>query len=270
MRFKFPRLPVKNSGVKTTVSVGPIGIWINGVNIFGIQDGQSYKMAGIWRNNAFNNEKNYIDNCNGLPQKTGLYHQDVLPVCLFNSFDSTRHSPLIGFAFDGFPIYGPFGYSDSFDSTSQIKRILPSYRQRNILDRTQLPNGVKLSSSEYGPPISSAYPLGAFIEDYEYVEGFADLDENNGRFCITPEYPKGTYAYFVATDLSGNPVYPYVIGTSYYGYVVTENMFGNVIPKEATVTYFDYFETDVISSSSLLKSNLVLYLILFLSFKFQF
>lgn len=43
------------------------------------------------------------------------------------------------------------------------------------------------------------------------------MDEYNGRWCVTPEFPSGTYAYFVATDSSGDPAYPFVIGPYYYG-----------------------------------------------------
>ena len=37
----------------------------------------------------------------------------------------------------------------------------------------------------------------SFSKDYEYVKDSGDLDECNGRFTITKEYPKGTYAYFL-------------------------------------------------------------------------
>ena len=43
-------------------------------------------------------------------------------------------------------------------------------------------------------------PAGALMEDWEYVEGVGDLDYHNGRFCVTPEYPNGTYAYFLSVD----------------------------------------------------------------------
>ena len=42
-------------------------------------------------------------------------------------------------------------------------------------------------------------PMGAFTQDYEYVEGLGDLDECNGRFGVTPEFPEGIY-YYVVTD----------------------------------------------------------------------
>ena len=44
-----------------------------------------------------------------------------------------------------------------------------------------------------------------------------DLDEYNGRYCVTPEFPNGTYAYFVSIAADGAPVYPYNIGGGYYG-----------------------------------------------------
>ena len=41
---------------------------------------------------------------------------------------------------------------------------------------------------------------GAFVQDYNFVAGAGDLDECNGRMCITPEFPRGTYAYFLTED----------------------------------------------------------------------
>ena len=55
--------------------------------------------------------------------------------------------------------------------------------------------------------------MGTYIEDYEYVEGLGDLDQYNGRFCVTPEYPLGVYAYFCTLDgTTGNPKFPYFVG----------------------------------------------------------
>ena len=110
------------------------------------------------------------------------------------------HSPLIGWAYDGSPIYGPYGYS-SIDG-GIIKQLISGYERVDIGNR---PN----------------FPLGFFNEDNTFTAK-GDLDENNGRFCITPEYPKGVYAYFMTVssevqatgDFSQNklPQYPYCIG----------------------------------------------------------
>lgn len=77
------------------------------------------------------------------------------PVCLYNANDATRHSPLIGYAFDGYPVYGPFGYSDPNNAGSAIKRITSSYKTRSITARTTLADGTVLSSNLYGPAISA-------------------------------------------------------------------------------------------------------------------
>ena len=113
--------------------------------------------------------------------------------------------------FDSYPVYGPFGYSVANDKTSSIKRMVSGYSlrtnfaQRNSLPKTCYPTsgftcGQSLSSAYYGPTIDSTYPLGAYLEDYDWSATNADLDAHNGRWCVTPEYPNGTYAYFVATD----------------------------------------------------------------------
>ena len=87
-------------------------------------------------------------------------------------------------------------------------------------------SGYQLSISEDRPP-SSVFPEGLFIEDYEHKNVLSEstLDENNGRFCVTPEFPEGTYAYFATisnvSDTSGpfskyrRPVFPYLIGDSF-------------------------------------------------------
>jgi hypothetical protein len=162
-----------------------------------------------------------FDECFGHPNNIKEYHTHVNPPCLYNDRDSLHHAPIIGYAFDGFPIYGAYGYSNT-NGTGTIKRMRSSYRLRNITDRTTLPDGTKLPITRYGPALT-IYPLGAYVEDYEYVQGLGDLDEYNGRFCKTPEYPDGIYAYFVTIDAKYFPAYPYVLGPRYYGVVQPGN-----------------------------------------------
>ena len=123
---------------------------------------------------------------------------------------SKNHSPIIGWAYDGNPIYGPFGYL-----------------KKNGGIITQLKSGYKLNLQSNRPP-TSEFPEGFFVEDYEHVSSASDdvLDENNGRFCITPEFPKGTYAYFSTLSeipesqgvFKGfkTPQFPYLIGKCLY------------------------------------------------------
>ena len=122
----------------------------------------------------------------------------------------TGHSPIIGWAYDGNPIYGPYGYRDAFDSNSAVQ----------ILD-----TGYELNASNvFNRP--AAFANGFFVDDYSYNDS-GDLDKNNGRYCKTPDYPDGVYAYFVGitTGLQGNliPKFPYFIGNTFRSNPVTEN-----------------------------------------------
>lgn len=111
---------------------------------------------------------------------------------LNNNEIPTKHSSIIGWSYDGCPIYGPDGYSNP-TKISSIKRLKSSYIKNTI---SQI----------------SAFDI---IEDYQYKDGVGDLDKHNGRFCITPEYPNGIYAYFCTMENNGDPVFPYIIGNSY-------------------------------------------------------
>ena len=126
---------------------------------------------------------------------------------------SVSHSPIIGWSYDGCPIYGPYGYTKA--SGGPIKILESGYFSSISTDR---PN--PLTSNE-----EMIYPEGFFVEDYTYSDD-KDLDEHNGRFCKTPEYPNGVYAYFALinptiNDDSGafknyrKPQFPYFIGNSY-------------------------------------------------------
>lgn len=70
--------------------------------------------------------------------------------------------------------------------------------------------------------VQEGYALGDFVEDYIYDDTVGDLDEFNGKYGPTPEYPNGTYAYFLTEDVSGNPKYPYNIGPKFYGVPIFE------------------------------------------------
>lgn len=120
-----------------------------------------------------------------------------------------NHSPILGYAYDGNPIYGAYAYNTT--SGGFIRRMNSGY----VLNADLTP-GVR-------PP---SFESGFFIEDYEY-DGSGDLDQHNGRFCITPEYPNGTYAYFCTIDVNASneaiPRYPYVVGPYFYNKPLVEN-----------------------------------------------
>jgi hypothetical protein len=208
--FKITRSPTQNTGTLIPTPLGHIGTWVNGVSIFNPDDGQSYNNANIWNRDALFYEGISFDDCLGHPNGQGEYHTHVNPTCLYDDSISTVHSPIIGYAFDGFPIYGAYAYANT-NGTGAIKRMTSSYVMNTGTTRIN------------GPAVSATYPLGAFIEDRTFISDSGDLDIHNGRFCVTPEYPNGVYAYFITIDTNLYPVYPYVIGPTYYGTVQTGN-----------------------------------------------
>lgn len=222
--FKITLNPTEKLSNKIPTPYGHIGIWTNGVSIYNPKDAKSWDDEETWFQNAFYFEHQHIetfDDCLGHPNNLHEYHLHVNPTCLYNDKDSTQHAPLIGFAFDGFPIYGAYGYENP-DGTGPIKRLRSSYRLRDITARSSLPDGTALPASLHGPVIA-IYPLGAYMEDFEYINGWGDLDQYNGRFCVTPEYPDGIYAYFVTLDEDLEPAFPYVLGSHFFGQVQPGN-----------------------------------------------
>jgi hypothetical protein len=236
--FKITRSPQQNMGTAIATGLGHTGVWSNGVSIFNAKDAFSYNNQNVWFQDAYVFEGASFDDCLGHPAPNGEYHHHVNPTCLYDQTDYSQHSPIIGYSFDGFPIYGAIAYSNT-NGTGAFKRMRSSYRLRNITDRTTLADGTVLQANQYGPTLA-ANPLGSYIQDYEYVQGLGDLDEHNGRFSITPDYPAGTYAYFVTIDTNGIPLFPYTMGPTYYGTVPQGNtgpQGGHNTPAEAVTTY---------------------------------
>lgn len=254
--FKIPLNPLPKDGQKDSTTPGNIGVFINGVALFDYRDGvawnpQTNSLCGgpgnppcpggmgaqqDWNRDAIPAEMRGFD-CSKAHPAMGNYHHHQNPsafkldkevlfdVCnLYDAdglyaIDPAVHSPLIGYAYDGFPIYGAYGYKNS-DGTGGIARMNSSYWLRDIATRDNGPDvDQEITIMMMGQTKTEILFLGYFREDYEYVlntdEDF--LDEHNGRFCITPEYPDGTYAYFATVDENWNSTYPYVVGPTFYG-----------------------------------------------------
>jgi hypothetical protein len=233
--FRILRTPVVKTGTKTPTGLGNIGIWVNGVGIFNYSDGRSYNNRNIWHNDAIRVEGPSFDACGGHPSPNNQYHNHQNAACLFSE-SNQEHSPIVGYAFDSFPIYGPYAYANA-DGSGGIKKMRSGYSLRNMTTRTTLPNGTVLTSANYGPAVSATYPLGYFAEDYAYSATNADLDLNNVRYCVTPEYPNGIYAYFVTINEPGSPAYPYIVGPSFHGVVDTSNIGGKATVPTAVTNY---------------------------------
>jgi len=252
--FKFPLNPVQNTGTATPTTGGNIGVFVNGVALFDYRDGVAWNTttnalcgglpgmspcpggpgaAMSWNRDAVPAEKLGFDCSKGHPAMGNYHHHQnpsafnldlnvISSICDLYAADglytiqSNQHSPLIGYAYDGFPIYGAFAYTNT-NGTGGITRMKSGYQLRNITARTVWADGTDVAD---GPAVNSTYPLGYFREDYEFVShpGQQDyLDEHNGRFCVTPEYPNGTYCYFTTVDANHNSAYPYAVGPTFYG-----------------------------------------------------
>ena len=175
-------------------------------------------------------------------QFISLYIPKKLRLQLFDNFTQSNtesdgilnHSPILGYAYDGNPIYGPYGYETPLGGP--IKRLVSGYI------------GELNTNLELRPP---GFEIGYFVDDYKFI-GTGDLDEYNGRFCITPEFPDGIYAYFstISVTSSGSgpsgtpiPVYPYIIGNKFKDVPILDNF----IPKFNQ--NFDIFNTNLIRNT---------------------
>ena len=109
------------------------------------------------------------------------------------------HSPLLGFAFDGFPIYGCLGYDKSNDATNYNDNTKESSRIVKFL-----------TSSYTGSNDSNGNPT--------YISGSGDLDICNGIFSKTPEYPNGIYHYVCTLNIDSSTSLPTLVSNNNYGY----------------------------------------------------
>jgi hypothetical protein len=266
--YRIPRTPVIPA-TKTLTGLGATGRMVNGVSMFDSRDAFSYVNAsatdatpvngltgdGIWNRDGYHNEGVTFDPA--LAHQAGNnYHYHAHPIGLryqlgdhvnYNATTNrytekpgtpSSHSPIVAWAADGLPVYGPYGYSSPLDPNSGVRRMISGYALRNgqngttaITVRQVLPEWAKrvqnrttLTTNQYGPAVNATYLLGHYIEDFDYRGDLGqtlgvdfDLNEQNVRWCVTPEYPSGTWAYFTPINTDGTPQYPYTTGRQYYG-----------------------------------------------------
>jgi hypothetical protein len=108
--FRLPITPKRNPNAMAMtqnnsnmgLNMGPTGIAINGVVFYNPFD------AGM------SDATSIMDRCCGHPSPDSSYHYHKYPICVNTPFvdKGEEHSPLIGFALDGFPIYGPYEAKD--------------------------------------------------------------------------------------------------------------------------------------------------------------
>jgi len=173
-----------------------------------------------------------------------------------------KHSPILAWVADGFPLYGPYGYSNPTNASSGVRRMVSGYVLRDgqngtdnltATGRTTIPawaqRAYNVSAYQTGPNVSTNYPLGRYLEDNAYLGDLTnsltgqpyqqgvdfDLNEYNARWCVTPEYPNGTWAYFCTITSTNSPAFPYAVGRQFLGTPYTTTL--TAIPTNATTVF---------------------------------
>jgi len=200
------RVPLNPTpGPRPTPAQPEFGIALNGV-IFDSGTGEFWTPSGSRGHSPWNydpaaaaNQARFgLDRNNAHVQPTGKYHYHGPPIGLMeqhglgtdgqheheHAHAHAHEMVILGWAFDGYPIYAPYGHEDPGDSESRLIELHPCYqlKQGNRPDTPRGPGG--------------AYD-GTFAADYECFEGVGDLDALNGRSGVTPEFPDGTYYYVI-------------------------------------------------------------------------
>jgi hypothetical protein len=269
--FRFSRTPGVPA-TKTLTGAGAIGYFVDGVALFDNRDTFSYANAsgadadpmngargdGVWNRDAYFNESVTFDAAFAHQAGANYHYHANTPALRYllgdhvdynastktyseNTAAPTRHSPILAWVVDGYPLYGPYGYANPNDATSGVRRMTSGYAKRDgangttnltATGRATLPawaaraqnRSATLASNVTGPAVTTTYAIGRYLEDFDFLGDLGktqgsdfDLDQYNGRFCVTPEFPNGTYAYFMTIEADGTPTFPYNLGRWYYG-----------------------------------------------------
>lgn len=188
-RFTMPARPVV-AAAPTPLRAQPFGIAVNGV-LFdpGTAEYWHNDRGSGWHYEAKGNAFSLgLDANNAHVQPNGAYHYHGIPLALVARLSGGEPAmTLLGWAADGFPIYGPWAHENASDRTSRLRVLKSSFQ----LKQGKRPATAGQPGGEYD---------GIFVEDFEYVAGSGDLDECSGRFGTTPEFPEGIYHYVLTED----------------------------------------------------------------------
>lgn len=176
-----------------------------------------------WRYDPMSSLNNFgTDSHNAHVQPDGTYHYHGNPVALFAQDCSSQSSPspVIGFAADGFPVYG----ACIDDGNGGIREIQPSFQLKNNGGARQAVSGYTTPVGGTGAVASSNYD-GQFRGDYEYVDSLGDLDECNGRtvdgqygYYVTNSFPWIVNCYKGTVDSSFEPGSPQAMSIKMHGH----------------------------------------------------
>ena len=228
--------------------LGTIGLMVNGAAIFNWGDGMSYG-TNEWYNLAPIAEKYDVGICGGHAAR-GEYHHHFYSSCLATLLedDGDDHSPIYGFAADGYPLYGPYEGNEQLALSGWQKRNYGAAtieggcgtegeRTCVLVDQYDISQGVVDATGD-GPTIGQSVSTlsgnsipatdGYYLEDYYYAQApvtGAVLDEHNGH---DTNDGKGYHYHLtvVENDEVLSPAFPFMMGPRFKG-EVPENSVGS-------------------------------------------
>ncbi|MFT5444948.1 MAG: hypothetical protein ACI9DC_000108 [Gammaproteobacteria bacterium] len=175
-RFQMSLEPTQSSTF-TPLGHNTFGVAINGVRFdSATAEYWNNDRSADWNIEALTGGINFgLEQNNAHVQPSGAYHDHDVPEGLMASFEFRSRPTLLGYAADGFPVYGPYSYQDADDARSRVVAFKPSYQ-------------LKPGSRPDGP--RGRYD-GTYTRDWEYASGTGALERCNSRSAVTPQYPQG-------------------------------------------------------------------------------
>ena len=224
--------PAEPSPATTPIATGraPVGLWVTGAPFANWSDGGTYRGEGVWRTVAPGAVGDDGFSCAGPSADESAPH--VYPECLALHLgdDSARHSPVYGFAADGYPVHGPWADLELLARSSWRQRDYDTVGsatgcaetgRRTCLLADPLNPGAGTVPAPIPGPTTAEVPAGAFFEDYWFDIGLDDgsphaLDAFNGH-----AHGEGGYHYHITRIQNGDgsftDVFPYIVGPWFRG-----------------------------------------------------
>ena len=237
LSLSFPASPTP-ANTECETGLGPVGLWVNGVPVYNWSDATSYNDDGVWNQFAVAFRTDGMDLCYGhAGGGNGQYHHHNYNACLRQAVgdEGDGHSPIYGYAGDGYAIHGPYHADGERVESCWIKRDYSAgsatgcgadgERSCTFVDEEGIAQGTQTVSA--GPDTDDTIQMadngagtavsGIFYEDYYYdpactAQGDKYLDEHNGH-----DHDTLRYHYHVTVDDDLAPTFPAVHGPDYYG-----------------------------------------------------
>ena len=226
---RFPLEPVPASAPAATTP-GPAGLWVTGAAFYNWSDGGTHRGEGIWRAVAPGAVGDDGYSCAGPTADELMPH--VYPECLALHLgdDSARHSPVYGFAADGYPVHGPWADLElparsswrirDYETAGSATGCSEPGRRTCLLVNPLDPTAGTVRAPAPGPDPGEV-PPGAFFEDYWFDIGLDDgsphaLDAFNGH-----AHDDIGYHHHITRIQNGDgsftDVFPYILGPWFRG-----------------------------------------------------